>query len=199
METATVGASGLTPEERAWLAKARRNDINGWIHLHIEGEPLERGFQHGYLIAAEYAEALRVYRQMTYISMGMSYDFFVEKAAKYHLPIIEQVAPELLEEMRGIAAGCTRAGVPTTVEEIVGWNAYEEMSGYHASLEFNPFSDPRDNALGHAKNRTQTLVTIARAAEWRQTIRQNRSNYEVTKGLIHRAALHYHGPSRDRI
>ncbi|MFP5391404.1 MAG: C45 family autoproteolytic acyltransferase/hydrolase, partial [Gammaproteobacteria bacterium] len=48
----------------------------------------------------------------------------------YHLPIIEKVAPELLEEMRGIAAGYTRAGVPTTLDQIVGWNAYEEMTGY---------------------------------------------------------------------
>jgi len=130
METDDVDASGLTSRERGWLAKAHRNDINGWIHLHIEGEPFERGFQHGYLTAAEYADAVRVYRQMTYISMGVTYDFLVENAAKYHLPIIEQVAPELLEEMRGIAAGYTRAGVPTTIEEIVGWNAYEEMSGY---------------------------------------------------------------------
>lgn len=130
METDDVDASGLTSQERSWLAKASRDDINGWIHLHIEGEPFERGFQHGYLTAAEYADAVRVYRQMTYISMGVTYDFFVENAARYHLPIIERVAAELLEEMRGIAAGYTRAGVPTTVEEIVGWNAYEEMSGY---------------------------------------------------------------------
>jgi hypothetical protein len=67
---------------------------------------------------------------MTYISMGVTYDFFVESAAKHHLPIIEKVAPDLLEEMRGIAAGYTRAGVPTTLEQIVGWNAYEEMTGY---------------------------------------------------------------------
>jgi hypothetical protein len=28
-----------------------RYDSNGWIYLHIEGEPFERGFQHGRFFA----------------------------------------------------------------------------------------------------------------------------------------------------
>ena len=58
-------AAGLTDEERGWLERASRNDVNGWIHLRIEGAPFERGFQYGYLVAAEYAEALRIYEAMT--------------------------------------------------------------------------------------------------------------------------------------
>src|SRR6187431_1285084 len=42
--------AGLTDEERGWLERASRNDVNGWIHLKIEGAPFERGFQHGYLV-----------------------------------------------------------------------------------------------------------------------------------------------------
>ena len=47
----------LTPEQQSWLAKARRSERAGWIYLHIEGEPRARGFQHGYLLAKEIAEA----------------------------------------------------------------------------------------------------------------------------------------------
>ncbi|HEX2281499.1 MAG TPA: twin-arginine translocation signal domain-containing protein, partial [Thermomicrobiales bacterium] len=68
-QSATPSASpviGLTVEERGWLERASRDDVNGWIHLKIEGMPFERGFQHGYLAAAEYADALRVYEAMTY-------------------------------------------------------------------------------------------------------------------------------------
>ncbi|MFP5392172.1 MAG: peptidase C45, partial [Gammaproteobacteria bacterium] len=75
----------LTTQERGWLEKAKRTDRDGWIHLRIAGEPFERGFQHGYLTAREYAEAMRVYQAMTFASMGLTYDFFVESAAKYHL------------------------------------------------------------------------------------------------------------------
>jgi len=31
--------------------KGYRYNIQGWIYLHIEGEPYERGYQHGYLLA----------------------------------------------------------------------------------------------------------------------------------------------------
>jgi hypothetical protein len=129
-EADEVNSEALSEQERAWIKNANRTDINGWVHLKIRGAPFERGFQHGYLIAAEYAEALRVYKALTFQTLGMEYLFFVVEAAKYHRPIIERVAPDLIEEMRGIAAGLSKAGVPTTLDEIIGWNAYEEMTGY---------------------------------------------------------------------
>ena len=43
----------ITAQENQWLAKAHRYDENGWIYLHIEGTPFERGFQRGYLTANE--------------------------------------------------------------------------------------------------------------------------------------------------
>jgi hypothetical protein len=120
-------AAGLTDEERGWLERASRDDVNGWIHLRIEGEPFARGFQYGYLTAAEYADAIRVYEAMTYQTMGFDYRFFVDKAVEYHKA---KITPELTAEMEGIAAGLSKAGVPTTLDDIIGWNAYMEMTGY---------------------------------------------------------------------
>ncbi len=34
--------------------KGYRFEQDGWIYLHIEGAPHERGMQHGFLIAAEF-------------------------------------------------------------------------------------------------------------------------------------------------
>jgi hypothetical protein len=120
-------AQALTDEQRGWLARAARRDENGWLHVTVQGAPFERGFQHGFLTAGEYAVALRVYEAMTYQTMGMDYAFFVEKAAELHTP---HITPELLSEMEGIAAGYTAAGVPSTLDEIIGWNAYMELTGY---------------------------------------------------------------------
>lgn len=50
----------LTQEQKTWLSKANRHEKNGWIYLHIEGAAKERGFQHGYLLAKEIKESLRV-------------------------------------------------------------------------------------------------------------------------------------------
>jgi len=34
--------AGLTDEERGWVERAERNDINGWIRLKIGGAPFAR-------------------------------------------------------------------------------------------------------------------------------------------------------------
>ena len=129
-QDATPSASpvaDLSDEQRSWLERASRDDVNGWVHLKIVGAPFERGFQHGYLVAAEYADAIRVYEAMTYQMMGFDYSFFVDKAVEFHTA---KITPELTQEMEGIAAGLTAAGVATTLDDVIGWNAYMEITGY---------------------------------------------------------------------
>ncbi|TKC85904.1 hypothetical protein FAZ69_21510 [Trinickia terrae] len=75
----------LNAQERAWLAKASRTDVNGWVHLKTRGAPFERGFQHGFLVAREYAEALRVYEAMTLQTIGREYAFFVDACRRHRL------------------------------------------------------------------------------------------------------------------
>lgn len=73
----------LTDEQREWLDQASKTLVNGWLHVRIQGAPLARGFQYGYLTAQEY-KAIRVYTAITYRTTGMDYSFFVDKAAGYH-------------------------------------------------------------------------------------------------------------------
>ena len=39
------------------LAKAYRFERGGWIYVHLEGAPYDIGYQHGYLLAPEIADA----------------------------------------------------------------------------------------------------------------------------------------------
>ncbi len=117
----------LTEQQRAIVDKASRDDINGWHYLHVEGEPYEIGFQHGYLLTDEFRDAIRVYTHMTLETLGMDYSFFVEQAVKLHQAHIEQ---EYLDEMQGMADGFTAGGFPTTLGDIIGWNAWMELTGY---------------------------------------------------------------------
>jgi hypothetical protein len=161
MSTSDTGGTQVEPlsaQERTWLSIASRADINGWLHLKIRGAPFVRGFQHGYLVAAEYAEARRVYEALTFQTMGMEYSFFVDQASKYHRPVIERVAPDLLEEMRGIAAGLTKAGVPATLDEIIGWNAYEELTGYWWPTVAQNFSSVPATAGAMAKSHCSAFI-----------------------------------------
>lgn len=71
---------------------ACREDRAGWHHLHIAGGPRQRGYQHGYLLAPEIAEGLRVNRYLATWDTGDDWGFFVEGADKLFL-----VAPGLHE------------------------------------------------------------------------------------------------------
>ncbi len=154
-------AEPLTAEEQGWLAKASRQDVNGWIWLKTGGEPFERGFQHGYLIADEFKDAWRVYDAMTLQTTGLGLDFFVNKGAELHKP---KIPPEQLDEMSGIAAGLTKAGVPTTLDQIIGWNAYMEMTGYWWPTVAAQYSAAAPGAYGSkAKSHCSAFIATGSA------------------------------------
>lgn len=124
---ARTAPAALTDEQTGWLAKASRTDVDGWLHVTIAGAPFERGFQYGYLVADEYADSVRVYREMTYQDIGMTYDFFVDRATELHAA---KIPAELQTEMEGVAAGLTAAGVPASVKDVIGINDWMELTGY---------------------------------------------------------------------
>ena len=98
-------AKPSTSEERKqWLSRASRRVVDGWLHVTVSGSPFECGYQHGWLVAQEYAEAVATYKVMTFQTTGMPYEFFVEQAVKLQKHLIPE---EQLSEMEGIAAGLT--------------------------------------------------------------------------------------------
>lgn len=104
-----------------------RFDRHGWIYLHIEGEPYERGFQHGYLLAAELQEVLAGLDYLTYWKTGMHWGYFVAAAERLFLKHIDQ---EYLEEIKGVAAGAQAAGVNVSWQEVLAWNGCTELLDY---------------------------------------------------------------------
>jgi hypothetical protein len=120
-------AADLTKEEQAWLAKAVREETNGWVFLHIEGKPFARGFQHGYLLAKEIAESLRVVKYITWWDTGKEWPFFVDQTLKM---FAFKIDPEYREEMEGITAGANKAGIEISYGDVVLLNASSEIMGY---------------------------------------------------------------------
>ncbi|MFV1950997.1 MAG: hypothetical protein ACC630_03405 [Nitrospinota bacterium] len=47
--------------------------------------------------------------------------------------VCTKIPDELLEEMKGFAKGLTRAGFPSSLNDIIGWNAYPEMGYWWAA------------------------------------------------------------------
>jgi hypothetical protein len=120
-----------------------RYDYNGWTYLHIEGDPYERGFQHGYLMAPELAEIMEMLEYTTFQDTGKAWGYFVEQAERIFMPNAEE---EYIEEMKGIADGATQAGTEMTWQEVLAWNGDMELTGYWwPNEEAGAYDDQPDN------------------------------------------------------
>ncbi len=120
-------AVGLTKQQEQWLGRAERHEKAGWIYLHIEGGPRERGFQHGYLLAPEIAEALRITAAQWQHDSSFDWAWLVKNTKGFINPAVD---PENRAEMQGIVEGLQAAGVTTTLDDIIAYNASIETMGY---------------------------------------------------------------------
>ena len=84
---------------------AYRYPSAGWIYLHIEGAPYERGYQHGHLMAREIPEYLE--RCASELGSKEQWEQYRTTANALFLRGFDR---EIMEEMRGIADGASDAG-----------------------------------------------------------------------------------------
>ncbi len=126
--TAAMGSLAEAPKDDARLKHGfRRPQQNGWTFVHLQGTPLEIGFQHGYLLAAEIEDALKVTIFEQTRDNKKDWQFFRDAAQNMMWPHIEQ---EYREELQGIADGANAHGVKLDVWDVVALNAFPEWSYY---------------------------------------------------------------------
>jgi hypothetical protein len=89
-------------------AKGWRYPQAGWIVVHVEGEPYDRGFQHGKLLATEivdYIDAIAANR-----SPQSPHQAWRDLRILCNSLFLRRYDPEYLEEMKGIADGAAAEG-----------------------------------------------------------------------------------------
>ncbi len=112
----------------ARLQKAYRFQQGGWTYVHLEGSPSNMGFQHGYLLAPEIADALAVIKMFDTHQTQRDWEFFRTTARQMLWPHIDA---EYQQELQGIADGAKARGVNVDVYDIVALNAFEEVPDYY--------------------------------------------------------------------
>jgi hypothetical protein len=110
----------------------------GWIVLHIEGKPYQRGYQHGRLMAPEIAAHLRCFAA-TQSPEAPDEGWKLTRTLANAL-FLRRYHKEYLEEMKGIAAGATAAGArfenrAIDLLDIVALNAWPEIDTLDGALE----------------------------------------------------------------
>lgn len=137
----------LTQEQKSWVSKAHRFEKNGWVYLHIEGTPEERGFQHGYLLADEIKDGLRTDSLIWTYGTSLEWAWFVKKAGEILAPKVDS---ECTAEIDGIVEGMNAEGDSTSRNEIVALNGFMELYWYwwpsvKDSLKINSIDPPRES------------------------------------------------------
>ena len=117
---------------------AYRYPAAGWIYLHVEGQPYERGYQHGHLMAREIPE----YLERCAAVLG-SKDHWDDYRTTANALFLRGFNRELLEEMRGIAEGAADAGARwkgrrVDLLDIVVANTTVEMGELASAVSVTP-------------------------------------------------------------
>jgi len=112
----------------ARLKNAWRFDHNQWIYVHLEGSPTQIGFQHGYLLAPEIADAFAVVKLMDTHASNRGWDFFRQAARQMLWPKVDR---EYQQELQGIKQGLEARSVKMDLDDVVALNAFEELPDYY--------------------------------------------------------------------
>ena len=112
----------------ARLKNAYRFERAHWIYVHLEGSPSDIGYQHGYLLAPEIADAFNAVKIKDTRRTKRDWTFFRKTAQDVLWPHIET---EYRQELQGIADGLEAHGVKMDLWDVVALNAMEEVPDYY--------------------------------------------------------------------
>jgi Phospholipase B len=116
----------------ARMKKAFRKSTTqyGWIFVHLEGSPSDIGYQHGYLLSSEIADAERAIK-LTMTHDNKDWQFFRNAAQNVLWPHVEA---EYRAELQGIVDGLTAKGVQLDLWDVVTMNAWLELDPYYTKF-----------------------------------------------------------------
>jgi hypothetical protein len=110
------------------LAKASRQNTNGWINVHLEGSPSAIGYQHGYLLAAEIDTNIRTMAAYLEHETKKDWQFYRQCAANF---LWDKVDREYKDEINGIVSGLAAKQKNYDSLDITALNAMEELAYYY--------------------------------------------------------------------
>ena len=120
---------------------AYRYPVGGWIYLHIEGAPYERGYQHGHLMSHEIVEYID--RSAAFLDSNSKDRAWETGRTMAKALFLRGFDKEILEEMRGIADGAADAGAKwenrrVDLMDILTINTTTELDALHEAMDVTP-------------------------------------------------------------
>jgi hypothetical protein len=141
LDEASAASAWPAPAAVKTYGPAYRYPSGGWTVLHIEGQPYERGYQHGYLMAKEIEGYID--RSAAELDSKDRQKFWTWGRTTANALFLRGFDEEILQEMKGIADGAAAAnakydGRAVDLLDIVATNTITELGLLHPALEILP-------------------------------------------------------------
>ena len=141
LEEVTDISQYIPLETVRWSGPAFRYEDKGWIFVHIEGKPYQRGYQYGYLVADE----IKTFIEKLAVSSNASDPAAAWRQSRFGTDamFLRKYDEEYLTEMKGIADGAAKAGAKVfdrAVDflDIVAINSSIDLDYVHGALGVTP-------------------------------------------------------------
>jgi len=118
----------VSTKEDDRLAKASREDKNGWIYVHLEGSPRDIGYQHGYLLANDIDTTIQALSYLLEHDTHKNWEFYRNAASNFMWSKLDQ---EYKDEINGIVEGLRAQKKNYDSLDITALNAMEELAYYY--------------------------------------------------------------------
>src|SRR5258706_16295410 len=110
------------------LAKASRENKNGWIYVHLEGSPSDIGYQHGYLLANDIDTSIQATAYLLQHDTKRDWEFYRNAAKSF---LWNKLDREYKDEINGIVEGLRAQHKNYDSLDITAYNALEELAFYY--------------------------------------------------------------------
>ena len=131
IKTKKIKITKLTTKKNIKLNGKIISKKEGWVSIHIYGEPFERGFAHGSLL---YKELKRVYFILPFLiktQVKTTLQDYMNVCIFKIKPVIITNYKEYYKELEGISAGAKYMGAnKITVDFLIAWNSILSLYSY---------------------------------------------------------------------
>jgi hypothetical protein len=107
---------------------ASRRDQDGWILVHLQGSPRDIGFQHGYLLAPEIDDTLKMMAGFLKGLINKDWDYLRDIGQRDFLP---KLGEEYRQEISGIVEGLRSQHYRYDDLDLVVLNSWMELAWYY--------------------------------------------------------------------
>ncbi|MCG8339361.1 MAG: C45 family peptidase [Proteobacteria bacterium] len=187
----------ITTKNGGYLIEQNHLENYPWV-LGLQGSPYEMGYQHGYLLAELIRKTASGFLTPTYAQFGgwqpdsgnaplmdqvkAGRELLFSVYNRYFEPNLKQQAPDLLEEMDGIADGVREAGTGIPKQDILIGNCIPEIT---EMVFYLPDSDPTCTENAVESKGCSDCVTWGKAT--RNGYLLHGTNYDyATFGVLHK-------------